>query len=142
MFLGEYSHTIDEKGRLTFPARFRAELAEGVVVTRGIDQCLFAFPMSEWQKLSQQVSGLPITDPAAREFQRLMFSGAADATLDKQGRVLIPQYLREYAGLNSDAIVAGLNTHMEIWSPEAWQAARANFESGALDAEHWAKLGI
>ena len=142
MFLGEYSHTIDEKGRLTFPAKFRSELKEGVVVTRGIDKCLFAFPMSEWQKLSQQVSSLPITDSSAREFRRLMFSGAVDATLDKQGRMLIPQYLREYAGLDGDAIVAGLSTHMEIWSPEAWTAARVNFESGALDAEHWAQLGI
>ncbi len=142
MFLGEYAHTIDDKGRLTLPAKFRAELAAGLVVTRGIDKCLFAFPRDQWNKLSEQVSALPLTESQAREFRRLLFSGAADAELDKQGRVLLPQYLREYAGLDGDVIVAGLNTHMEIWSPDAWNTTRANFESGALDAEHWAKLGI
>lgn len=142
MFLGEYAHTIDDKGRLTLPAKFRAELAAGVVVTRGIDKCLFAFPMDQWNALAEQVSHLPLTESQARDFRRLLFSGAADAELDKQGRVLLPQYLREYAGLTGDVIVAGLNTHMEIWSPDAWNSARANFESGALDSEHWAKLGI
>ena len=142
MFLGEYAHTIDEKGRLTLPAKFRAELAAGVVVTRGIDKCLFAFPMAEWQKLADQVSSLPLTDAQAREFHRLIFSGADDAELDKQGRVLLPQYLRDYAGLDGNVIVAGLNTHLEIWTPEAWNAIRANFESDAVNVEYWAKLGI
>jgi len=142
MFLGEFSHTIDDKGRLTLPAKFRADFAAGIVVTRGIDRCLFAFPITEWQNLAGQVSGLPLTEPQAREFRRLLFSGASDDTLDKQGRVLIPQYLREYANLNGEVIIAGLNTHVEIWSPDAWNDARQGFESGALDAEHWAKLGI
>ena len=142
MFLGEYAHSIDEKGRLTLPARYRVELSGGVVVTRGIDKCLLVFPMAEWEKLAQQISALPITDLPAREFRRLMFSGASDALPDKQGRVLLPLYLREYAGLNGDAIVAGLNTHMEIWSPDAWNTARATFESGTLGSEYWAKLGI
>jgi MraZ protein len=141
MFLGEYNHTIDEKGRLTLPAKYRAELAPGVVVTRGIDKCLFVFPMAEWQKLSEKVSALPLTDTAAREFRRLLFSGATDADLDKQGRVLLPQYLREYAGLNGNVVVAGLNTHMEIWSPEAWSIIRANIDSAA-SVEQWAQLGI
>ena len=142
MFLGEYAHTIDEKGRLTLPARYRVELSGGIVVTRGIDKCLLVFPVAEWEKLAQQISALPITDLPAREFRRLMFSGASDALPDKQGRVLLPLYLREYAGLNGDAVVAGLNTHMEIWSPDAWNTARATFESGTLGAEYWAKLGI
>jgi MraZ protein len=141
MFLGEYSHTIDDKGRLTLPAKYRAELATGVVVTRGIEKCLFVFPMSEWQKLSDKISDLPLTDPQAREFQRLLFSGATDAELDKQGRVLLPQYLRDYALLDSSVIVAGLNTHMEIWSLDAWNAIRANIDSG-VSAEYWARLGI
>jgi len=142
MFLGEFSHTIDEKGRLTLPAKYRANFASGIVVTRGIDQCLFAFPQTEWQDLAQRVSNLPLTEPQAREFRRLLFSGASDDVPDKQGRVLIPQYLREYAKLNGEVIIAGLNTHIEIWSPAAWNEARKGFESGALDSEHWAKLGI
>lgn len=141
MFLGEYSHTIDDKGRLTLPAKYRVELATGVVVTRGIDKCLFVFPMDEWKKLAEQVSALPLTDTQAREFRRLLFSGATDAELDKQGRVLLPQYLRDYAGLNGNVIVAGLNTHMEIWTPDAWNAIRANFDSG-VSADYWAQLGI
>jgi MraZ protein len=141
MFLGEYTHTLDDKGRLTLPAKYRVELAVGLVVTRGIDKCLFVFPMPEWQTLSGKLSALPLTDPQAREFQRLIFSGANDTELDKQGRVLLPQYLRDYAGLHGDVIVAGLNTHMEIWAPDAWNAIRANFDSG-ISAEYWAKLGI
>jgi MraZ protein len=141
MFLGEYAHTIDEKGRLTLPAKYRVELASGVVVTRGLDKCLFVFPMSEWQKLSESISGLPMTDVQAREFRRLLFSGATDADLDKQGRVLLPQYLRDYAGLDGNVIVAGLNTYMEIWAPDTWNTIRANFDSG-VSAEYWAKLSI
>jgi len=141
MFLGEYAHTIDDKGRLTLPAKYRAELAAGLVVTRGIDKCLFVFPRAEWDKLAEKLNALPLTDPQAREFRRLIFSGAIDDELDKQGRVLLAQYLRDYAGLNGNVIVAGLNTHMEIWAPEAWNAIRANFDSG-LSAEYWARLGI
>jgi MraZ protein len=142
MFLGEFSHTIDDKGRLTLPSKFRALLAGGLVVTRGIDKCLFVFPLNEWQNLAHKVSSLPLADPQAREFRRLLFSGASDDVPDKQGRVLIPQYLREYAGLDGEVVVAGLNTHVEIWSLAAWAEARKGFESGALDGEHWAKLGI
>jgi MraZ protein len=141
MFLGEYAHTIDDKGRLTLPAKYRTELASGVVVTRGLDKCLFVFPMDEWKTLAEKVSALPITDVSAREFRRQLFSGADDVELDKQGRVLLPQYLREYAGLNGNVIVAGLNTHMEIWSPDAWNTIRASIDS-ADNAEQWAKLGI
>lgn len=141
MFLGEYAHTIDDKGRLTLPAKYRAELAAGVVVTRGIDKCLFVFPMEQWKKLAEQVSALPLTDPYAREFRRLIFSGATDTELDKQGRMLLPQYLRDYAALDGNVIVAGLDTHMEIWTPEAWNTIRANFDSG-VSAEYWARLGI
>lgn len=141
MFLGEYTYTLDDKGRLTLPAKYRAELAVGLVVTRSIDKCLFVFPMSEWQTLSAKLSALPLTDPQAREFRRLIFSGAADPELDKQGRVLLPQYLRDYAGLVGEVIVAGLNTHIEIWAPDAWNTIRANFNSG-ISAEYWSKLGI
>jgi len=141
MFLGEYAHTLDDKGRLTLPAKYRAELAAGVVVTRGIDKCLSVYPLAEWQRVSERVNSLPMTDGQAREFRRLLFAGANDVELDKQGRVLLPQYLREYAGLDGNVIVAGLNTHLEIWAPDAWNAIRANFDSG-VTAEYWAQLGI
>jgi len=141
MFLGEYTHIIDDKGRLTLPAKYRTDMAKGVVVTRGIDKCLFVFPIEEWAKVASHISALPLTDPQGREFQRLLFSGASDAELDKQGRILLPQYLRDYAGLMSDVIVAGLNTHLEIWSPVAWNAIRTSFDSG-IGTEYWAKLGI
>ena len=122
--------------------RYDAEAKQlHMVVTRGLDKCLFVFPMEEWTKLSEKVSALPLTDVQARDFRRLLFSGATDAELDKQGRVLLPQYLREYAGLNSNVIVAGLNTHMEIWAPEAWNTIRANIDSAA-NVEQWANLGI
>jgi len=142
MFLGEFKHTVDNKGRLTIPAKFRSELAAGVVVTRGIDKCLFLFPMAEWEKLSQQVSQLPITQQEAREFRRLIFSGASDIVPDKQGRILIPSYLREYANLDSEVVIVGNNTYIEIWNAEAWQEAKANIEGRALNAEYWAILGI
>ncbi len=141
MFLGEYSPTIDDKGRLTLPAKYRVQLAAGVVVTRGIDKCLFIFPLDEWSKLAAQLSALPLTDPQARDFRRLIFAGATDTELDKQGRVLLPQNLREYANLDGNVIVAGLNNHIEIWTPEAWNAIRANIDSG-VSAEYWARLGI
>ena len=97
--------------------------------------------MDEWKKLAEQVSALPLTDAQAREFRRLLFSGATDAALDKQGGVLLSQYLRDNAGLNGNVVVAGLNTHMEIWTPDAWNTIRANFDSG-VSADYWAQLGI
>lgn len=142
MFLGEFKHTVDSKGRLTIPAKFRPQLAAGVVITRGIDRCLFLFSMAEWEKLSQQVSQLPITQQEAREFRRLIFSGASDVVPDKQGRILIPSYLREYANLDSEVVIVGNNTYIEIWNAEAWQEAKANIEGKALNAEYWAILGI
>jgi len=142
MFLGEFKHTVDSKGRLTIPAKFRPQLAAGVVITRGIDKCLFLFSMAEWEKLSQQVSQLPITQQEAREFRRLIFSGASDVVPDKQGRILIPSYLREYANLDSEVVIVGNNTYIEIWNAEAWQETKANIEGKALNAEYWAILGI
>ena len=143
MFLGEFSHAIDDKGRLTLPAKFRAELGDGVVVTRGVDKCLFIFTLAEFQALASRIGNLPMTQSEAREFSRHFFSGASDVELDKQGRVLIPQNLREYAGLNGDAIVVGVNQRIEVWSATAWNQVREHFENNAAsDAEHWAKLGI
>jgi MraZ protein len=143
MFLGEFSHNLDEKGRLTIPAKFRDELAGGLVVTRGIDRCLAVYPRQGWDELAERIAQLPLTQRNARNFSRLMFSGAADFIPDRQGRVLIPQGLREYAGLDSEAIVIGLYDRLEIWNPDFWAEVKANVEEDPDSiAEQLQELGI
>jgi len=143
MFLGEFFHTIDDKGRLTLPSKWRTDLGHGVVVTRGVDKCLFVFTSPDFEKLAERIAALPMTQVEAREFSRHFFSGAADVELDKQGRILIPQNLREYAGLNGEVIVVGVNQRAEIWSAKAWPEVRSSFESHAMsNADQWARLGI
>lgn len=143
MFLGEYEHNLDDKGRLAVPARFRDDLGDGVVITRGFDRCLMGFPRSVWTTLAQQVSNLSLGQGEARNLRRLLFSGAADVMLDRQGRILIPQNLREYAGLGEQVIVAGLNTHFEIWSNERWREVLDTLDVNASAiAEQLAALGI
>ncbi|MEA3339215.1 MAG: division/cell wall cluster transcriptional repressor MraZ [Chloroflexota bacterium] len=142
MFLGEFVHTIDEKGRLTVPAKFRDDLATGLVVTRGIDRCLAIYPLEEWEQLAEKVSTLPMTDRSARAFRRLVFAGASDAIPDKQGRVLIPPNLREYAGLDGEVIVTGLYAYIEVWNPDAWGEEREHVEGNDGNIEEWAALGI
>jgi MraZ protein len=142
MFLGEFVHTLDENGRLTIPAKFRDDLIDGLVVTRGIDRCLAIYTMKEWEKLADKVSALPVTDRLARAFRRLVFANASDAVLDKQGRVLIPPRLREYAGLNGEAIVTGLNNYVEVWNPEAWGEERERVEGDDVNIEAWKELAI
>ncbi len=142
MFLGEFVHVIDDKGRLTIPAKFRADLSDDFVITRGIDRCLAIYPISEWENLAEQVSKLPMTDRQARAFRRLVFANASDVTLDGQGRILIPPRLREYAQLDGQAIIAGLNTYIEVWSPDTWNEERERVEGEEMDIEEWAALGI
>ncbi len=143
MFLGEYLHTIDDKGRLTLPAKFRAELAKGVVVTRGLDGCLFVHPMSEWERLSEKINSLPLTRKDARTLARLMYSGATDCAPDKQGRILLPNYLRDFAGVDGETVIIGLHNRLEIWNPERWQEVRNEVEEhGDVIAERFAELGI
>ena len=143
MFLGEYEHTVDDKGRMAIPAKFRAGLAEGLVVTRGFDQNLLVYPMTVWRELAVRINALPMAQPAARNLRRLLFGSAADVEIDKQGRILLPANLREYAGITGEAVVAGLDTFIEIWSNERWQAVIATFPAeGAAIAEQVAALGI
>jgi len=142
MFLGAFEHTLDDKGRVTLPAKFRAELARGVVITRGLDRCLFLFPLDEWIPLAKRISALPLTNPNARNLRRLMFSEASNVTPDRQGRILIPAYLREYAHLNSRVVITGLNTYIEIWNAEAWREVKSQAEREVEKARQWEDLGI
>ena len=141
MFLGRYAHTLDAKGRLAIPARFRDAMAEGLVLTRGIDRCLTLYPMVAWRPLAEKVSALPITDPDARNLRRLFFAEASDLALDGQGRILVPPELRRYAGLEREALVVGMDTAIEIWSPERWQAVETLMEAeGAAIAQRLAMM--
>ncbi|MCB8922323.1 MAG: division/cell wall cluster transcriptional repressor MraZ [Ardenticatenaceae bacterium] len=141
MFLGEYTHTIDDKGRLTIPAKFRGLLAAGLVVTRGFDQNLMAFSLDEWQSLAQRIAERPLADEDVRAFRRRVFSGAVDLSPDRQGRILVPPYLREFAGIDGDVVIAGMFNYLELWSAEAWQAVRQSVENNS-DASRWEDLGI
>jgi MraZ protein len=142
VFTGEYRHTVDDKGRLAVPARFRAQLAAGAVVSRWIDGCLAIHDQAGWDALSTRVAALPVTDQAARLFQRQIFAGAFDAELDRQGRILIPAYLRDETGLTSEAIVAGIRDHAEIWAPKAWTDYRRAMTDPQKFADAIAGLGI
>lgn len=139
MFLGEYQHAIDDKGRLTIPAKYRGLLANGMVVTRGFDHNLMAFTMDGWEELAERIKALPMTDPHTREFRRRVFSGAIDLTPDRQGRILLPPYLREFAEINGEAVIAGMYSYMEIWSAERWDPVRDTIVG---ESTHWENLGI
>ena len=134
MLLGAYDHTLDDKNRLTLPAKFRQSFAEGVVITRGLDGCLYAFRRSDWDRLVE--SRLATMDPLSKEgrrIQRFFFSGASEADLDKQGRVMIPAQLLEHAKLGREVVVAGVHDHLEIWDRAAWRAELAEVEGSAED---------
>lgn len=143
MFMGEYHHTLDAKGRLIVPARFRDGLGETFVVTRGLDHCLFAYPMDEWKSVEEKLRALPLTKADARSFVRFFFSGAIECELDKQGRIMVPQNLREYAKIDKDVVAVGVSTRVELWSAERWteyvEDASESFEE---IAESIVDLGI
>lgn len=128
MFLGEYSHTIDEKGRLTIPAKFRAALAGGIVITQGLDGCLAIYPLPEWEKLAGKINSLPVTTKAARNFRRFLFSEAAQVQPDRLGRILVPKSLRERADVNGETLIVGLDTYLEAWNPGRWKEVRSQAE--------------
>ncbi|HLC48999.1 MAG TPA: division/cell wall cluster transcriptional repressor MraZ [Candidatus Andersenbacteria bacterium] len=143
MFIGQYNHTIDEKGRMNMPAKFRREVTSGVVVTRGLDHCLFVYPKAEWEHMAQKLSKLPVTQKSSRAFARLMLAGAMDAELDSQGRIMLPEYLRQYAGVTKHVIVAGLFNRVEIWDEEKWREYQAKTEEASDEiAEGMGELGI
>ena len=143
MFIGEYHHQIDDKGRMSVPTKFRTDLAKGAVVTRGLDSSLFLLPWEEWGKLAEKLANLPLGQANSRAFARLMLAGAMDIKLDKQGRFVIPEYLRTYAGIAKKAVIVGVHTRLEIWDEEKWNAYRMQTETDAGSiAEQLGELGI
>lgn len=133
MFYGEYQHTIDRKGRLILPSKFResakANFIEKFFVTRGLDKCLFMFSEEEWRAQENKLKTLSFTKPQARAFNRLYFSGAGEAIPDKQGRIIIPQYLKDFADIKKDVVIVGVSNRVEIWSKPVWQEFYANSSS-------------
>lgn len=143
MFMGEYLHALDDKGRLTIPARFREQLGPRFVLTRGLDRCLFAYPMEEWKTLEQRLKSLPLMKADARAFARFFFSGATECEPDRQGRILIPAPLCEYASLKRECAVIGVSNRVEIWSRESWESYyRQSEESFDQIAENLVDLSL
>lgn len=120
MFIGEYQHNIDSKGRIIIPSKFREELGENFVVTKGLDGCLFIYSSEEWKNFEEKLSSLPLTSKDARAFVRFFFAGATECEFDKQGRILIPSNLRDYGNIIKEAIIIGVSNRLEIWSKERW----------------------
>ncbi|PIR02225.1 MAG: cell division/cell wall cluster transcriptional repressor MraZ [Candidatus Nealsonbacteria bacterium CG_4_9_14_3_um_filter_35_11] len=143
MFIGEYSYTIDSKKRLTIPPKFRKILGSKAVLTKGLDSCLFLYPQKDWQELAEKLSKLPLSQANARGFARIMLAGAMDVNLDNLGRVLIPDYLKEYAKLNKKIVVVGLYNRIEVWDEIKWQEYKQKTETQAGNiAEGLKELGI
>lgn len=143
MFIGEYTHTIDNKGRLAIPAKFRKELKKGAVVTRGLDNSLFVYTLTEWEKLAIKLASLPFAQANSRAFSRLMLAGAMDVNLDKQGRIVVPEYLRKFAKISKKVVVAGLYTRLEIWDLKTWEDYKYKTEENSNEiAETLSELGV
>lgn len=143
MFIGEYQHNLDEKGRLAVPTKFRADLSKGAVVTRGLDRCLFLYPTEQWNELAAKLVKLPISQAKSRAFARLMLAGAMDVTVDRQGRLVLPEYLREYAGMDKKVVVAGLYDRLEIWDEASWKKYKTATEEDSNEiAETLGELGV
>ncbi len=143
MFIGEYSHNLDDKGRVAIPKKFNAELVSGAVVTRGLDQCLFLYTRSEWNKLAEKLASLPFAAANSRAFSRLMLAGAMDLEMDKQGRVVIPEYLRQFAGIKKNVVIAGLYNRLEIWDADVWKDYTKRTEAESTNiAEQMGILGV
>jgi transcriptional regulator MraZ len=135
MFLGTHTPRLDDKGRLILPAKFREELANGVVITKGQERCLYVFPVAEFTVIASQLREQPMTHKAARAYSRVFFASAHDEVPDKQGRVTIPGHLRDYAGLNRELVVIGASTRVEIWDRQAWETYLADSEDEFADIE-------
>lgn len=141
MFMGEYNHTIDAKGRVIIPSKFRETLGDEFVVTKGLDGCLFVYDNNEWVAFEEKLKSLPLTNKDARQFVRFFLAGAASVEVDKQGRILIPSVLREFSELTKDVVLVGVGSRIEIWSKERWDGV-ATYEDMEQIAEHMEELGL
>ncbi len=143
MFIGEYAHNLDDKGRIAIPKKFRSDLRKGAVVTRGLDSCLFLYTKKEWEKLAEKLANLPFAQANTRAFARLMLAGAMDVEIDGQGRIVLPEYLRQFAGLNKEVIVAGLYSRLELWDSAKWSEYKKKTEAESNQiAEQMGELGV
>lgn len=142
MFSGEYTHNIDDKGRMTIPAKLRAGFANGLVITRGFEPCLVVYPSETFQILEQKARSLSLTVPSNRQLIRLLFGGAASDTLDGAGRVLIPEYLRAYAALKSQIVIVGTGQYLEVWDSEKWAAQLTQLNDSEANALRFASLDL
>lgn len=141
MFKGEYNHNIDAKGRMIVPSKFREQLGDTFVATKGLDGCLFVYSNDEWARIEEKFREIPLTSKDARKFLRFFFAGAVDCEVDKQGRILIPANLREYAGLEKEVVSVGAFTRVEIWDKQRWQEDNTYDDMDEV-AEHMAELGL
>ena len=141
MFMGEYNHTVDAKGRLIVPSKFREQLGDEFVITKGLDNCLFVYDNSEWAALEEKLRALPITNTAGRKFSRFLLGSAATCEVDKQGRVLLPAVLREHAGIEKEAVLAGVLNRVEIWSKERWLKTKDYSDVNQI-AKHMSEIGL
>jgi MraZ protein len=143
MFIGEYQHALDDKGRLAVPVKFRADLKSGAVVTKGLDNCLFLYTKKSWQELAERIAKLPVSRANTRAFSRLMLAGAMDVDIDNQGRMLLPDYLRQYASIKKQVVVAGLYNRIELWDSTRWSTYKRGTEKSSGDiAEALGELGV
>ena len=143
MLIGEYSHTIDAKKRLAVPSKLRKELGERAVLTRGLDTCLFLYPEKEWQKLTEKLGELPVGQASTRSFLRLMLAGAVEVELDQLGRILVPDYLKEYVELKQKVVITGVYNRLEIWDEERWGNYKGDVEKNTdMIAEKLGELGL
>lgn len=143
MFMSQYNHTIDAKGRVIIPAKFREKLGDSFVITKGLDGCLYGYAEAEWKSFEEKLGTLPITNRDSRQFTRFFLAGAAECELDKQGRILIPSVLREFAGLEKDVVLVGVASKIEIWSKERWDEANEAYEDNMDDiAKNLESLGF
>ena len=143
MFMGEYNHTVDPKGRLIIPAKFREQLGDEFVVTKGLDGCLFVFPQNEWESFQGKLKTLPLINKDARKFTRFFLAGAAEMEVDKQGRILIPSVLREFASLEKDVVFVGVGSRIEIWNRAGWDESISGYDDDMDEvAENMDSLGF
>lgn len=143
MFIGEYTHKLDDKGRVPVPVKFRSGFKTGAVITRGLDDSLFLYTKDEWQTIADRISKLPMSNASARSFSRLLLAGAVEVVLDKQGRMIIPPYLRDFAGLSKNIVFAGLMNRVELWDEYRWRRYQKKMESSVTTiTDDLAELGV